>query len=334
MLAAIPYRTFPTIDLGPLSIRTFGLMVGLGILIGAMLAARHGERHGVDREETYRLATRMVVAGLIGARLTWDLTHLSSIDSPIDLVAVWEGGLQFSGGFLAALLVGLPAFRRWDRLTRFRMLDGYAFGLTVGLAFGRVGCYAVGEHLGATSTSFFLASRYEGGETREGPPAVDQVVHNTSLYEFLFLVPLAVVLWAIVRRRPEAAPGTAVGVFVLYYGVARFLTDFLRGYDEETLGLTGAQWMCLVMVPAGVWLLVKKRRQTAATMARRAERRAAAAEESEVTEATDRAEAAEVAEATDRAEGADRAEASEVAEATDRAEITRGTGPPSPPSGD
>lgn len=275
ILAAIPYRTFPEIDLGPLTLRTFGLLVGTGILVGAVLAARHGERHGVDREETYRLATRMVVAGIIGARLTWDLTHLSSIDSPIDLIAVWEGGLQFSGGFLAALAVGLPAFRRWDRVTRFRMLDGYAFGLTVGLAFGRVGCYAVGEHLGATSTSFFLASRYEGGETREGPPLVGQAIHNTSLYELLFLVPIAVVLWLVLRRRPEPAPGTAVGVFVLAYGACRFATDFLRAYDEETLGLTGAQWMCLAMVPIGIWVLTSKRRQTAASLARREERQAA-----------------------------------------------------------
>jgi phosphatidylglycerol---prolipoprotein diacylglyceryl transferase len=278
MLAAIPYRTFPQVDLGPLSIRTFGLMVGIGILLGAMIAARHGERFGVDAEVSYRLATRMVVAGVIGARLTWDLTHLSSIDSPIDLIAVWEGGLQFSGGFLAALVVGLPAFRAWDRLTRFRMLDGYALGLTVGLAIGRIGCYAVGEHLGGTPTTFFLATRYEGGDTRE-PAEVGQVIHNTALYEILFLVPLAVVLWLIVRRRPEAAPGTALGVFVLYYGTARFVTDFLRAFDEETLGLTGAQWMCLAMIPIGVWLLVKKRRQTAATLARRAERQAAAAAE-------------------------------------------------------
>lgn len=290
--AAIPYRTFPQIDLGPLSIRTFGLMVGLGILLGAMLAARHGERHGVDREDSYRLATRMVVAGIIGARLTWDLTHLSEIDSPVDLIAVWEGGLQFSGGFIAAVLVGLPAFRAWDRVTRFRMLDGYAFGLTVGLAIGRIGCYAVGEHLGGTPTSFFLATRYEGGDTRE-PVVVGEAVHHTALYEILFLVPLAVLLWLILRRRPEAAPATAVGVFVLYYGVARFLTDFLRAFDEETLNLTGAQWMCVAMIPIGVWLLTKKRRQTAATLARRAERReaaaATAADESEA-EAAEKAE--------------------------------------------
>ena len=85
---------------------------------------------------------------------------------PIDVIAVWEGGLQFSGGFIAAILVGAPSFRRWPTTTRWRLLDGMALGLAVGMFFGRIGCYAVGEHLGGP-TDFFLASRYDGGSRRE-----------------------------------------------------------------------------------------------------------------------------------------------------------------------
>src|SRR5687768_2601085 len=98
VLAAIPYETFPEITLGPLDLRTFGLMVGLGVLVGAVIAARYIERVlGVSRDETYALATRMVVAGVIGARITWVLSHLDRIDSLVDVIAIWEGGLQFSG---------------------------------------------------------------------------------------------------------------------------------------------------------------------------------------------------------------------------------------------
>src|SRR5690606_9112525 len=166
VLAAIPYTTFPTIELGPLELRTFGLMVALGVLLGTWSAARNAERFGVPRDETYRVATWMVLAGIVGSRLTWAITHTESIEDPIDVIAIWEGGIQFSGGFIAALLVGLPMFRRWDRLQRWRILDGYALGLTIGLAVGRVGCFAVGEHFGRTS-DFLLATRYDGGEVRE-----------------------------------------------------------------------------------------------------------------------------------------------------------------------
>lgn len=252
-LAAIPYTTFPEIALGPLRLRTFGLAVGAGVLIGAWVAARLLERVGISREDTYRLATRMVVAGVVGARITWDISHWSDIDSPLDLVAVWNGGLQFSGGFLAAVAVGFPTFRRWSRAQRWRVLDGYAYGLTLGLAIGRIGCYSVGEHLGRDTTSFFLATRYDGGATREGPPLDGQVIHNTALYELLLLLALFGLLTLLYRRRP--APGVLMGAFCLWYGVTRFLTDFLRGYDDTALGLTGAQWMCVLLVPTGIWIL-------------------------------------------------------------------------------
>ena len=261
MLAAIPYTTFPKIDLGPFSIRTFGLMVALGVMLGAWIASRVGERWGVPADDTISLATKLVIAGVIGARITWVLTHLDQIDSPLDVVAVWKGGLQFSGGFILAVIVGLPTFRKWSRLTRWRMLDGLALGLTVGLAIGRIGCYSVGEHLGKATTSFFLAVRYDGGVTREGPPEIGQVIHNTALYEMLHLVVLAGLLWWVLRKRP--VPGSLIGIFCVWYGVARFGTDFLRGYDETKLGLTGAQWMCVALVPIGLYILVRVRRSLA-----------------------------------------------------------------------
>ena len=272
VLAAIPYTTFPTIELGPLNLRTFGLMVALGVLVGSWIAAAYGERFGVARDETYRVATWMVLAGIVGSRLTWAATHTDQIENPVDVIAIWEGGIQFSGGFICALIVGLPLFRRWSRVLRWRLLDGYALGFSLGLALGRVGCYAVGEHFGRT-TDFFLASRYDGGEVREPtlgdvPLVPGTTFHNTSLYEFLYLVVLFGVLGGLVlaarRRGREVSPGTLVGVFVLVYGVCRLISDSFRVNDERIAGMTGAQWLCLVMVAAGAWILVKVRPRLAA----------------------------------------------------------------------
>ncbi len=287
VLAAIPYTTFPTIELGPLNLRTFGLMVALGVLLGAWIAAAYAERFGVSRDETYRVATWMVLAGIIGSRLTWAATHTDQIESPIDVIAIWEGGIQFSGGFICALIVGLPFFRRWTKLQRWRVLDGYALGLTLGLALGRIGCYSVGEHFGRES-GFFLATRYDGGEVRETtlgdtPLLPGMTFHNTALYEFLYLMVLFAILGAVVlatrRKGREVPPGTIVGVFVLYYGITRWLSDSLRVNDERVAGMTGAQWMCLALIPAGIWILWKVRPRLAAL--------AAAADEESATAGAD-----------------------------------------------
>jgi len=266
VLAAIPYTTFPIIAIGPFELRTFGLMVGLGVLIGSYTAARFVESHtGVVRDETYRLATRMVVAGVIGSRITWDITHWSEIGSPLDLVAVWKGGLQFSGGFIAAVAVGVPTFRKWPKPVRWSNLDGYAYGLTIGLAFGRVGCTSVGEHFGSVS-DFLLAVRYDGGSVREPLLGATKLqpgmtFHNTSIYELALLLVLFGGLTVLARRRP--APGTIVGTFLLLYAVQRGLLDFLRVNDKTVAGLTGAQWMCACIVPISIWILVRVRKQTA-----------------------------------------------------------------------
>jgi phosphatidylglycerol:prolipoprotein diacylglycerol transferase len=171
--------------------------------------------------------------------------------------ALWEGGLEFSGGFLAAAAIVLWWLRRHREVGGPVLADGVVLGLAVGLAIGRIGCYSVGEHLGH-ETSFPLAVHYLGGVTREGPIPVGAHIHNTALYEMLLLLPLiGLMLWL---RRRGTPPGWLTAVFLLWYGVQRFSTDFLRAYDRRALGLTGAQYVCIGLVVAGLVMAVRLRR--------------------------------------------------------------------------
>ena len=272
LLGIIPYETFPMIELGPLHLRTFGLMVAIGVLVGAFLAARYGEEHGVPRDTTYSLAMRMVIVGIIGARLTWVVSHTSQIHSPIDVIAVWQGGLQFSGGFLFAVAAGYPVYRTWNRVTRWHSLDGYAYGLTIGLGIGRIACTSVREHFGRMS-HFFLAVRYDGGSVREPtlgklPLQRGMEFHNTAIYELIYLVLFFLFLtWLLYGRKPRPPVGTVLGLFCLFYGVARFASDSLRVNDDRFLRLTGAQYLCLALIPTGIWILRRVRRLLAEDLA-------------------------------------------------------------------
>lgn len=258
VLAGIPYETFPTIQLGPLTVRVFGLMVALGMITGILVAARRNERYGVPRGETERVGFWLVVVGLVGARAGWVLTNLERIESPIDVIAVWEGGLQFTGGFVAAALLAPVLTRSWPPGKRWHFLDGAVLGLAIGQLIGRVGCYAVGEHLGGP-TDFFLGVTYQGGVTIEGPLEVGVTYHNTALYEILWLVPIIVILVLLDRR--GSAAGSMTAIFSIWYGTFRFLTDFLREYDATVLGLTGAQYASIALVAVGIWLLATRSRR-------------------------------------------------------------------------
>jgi phosphatidylglycerol---prolipoprotein diacylglyceryl transferase len=257
----IPYRTFPGFDLGPVTIHTFGLLVALGLLLGSVVMVRHGQRHGVDPARLERLAFWTLVIGVVGARVLFVLSDIGSfLDRPWAVFALWEGGLEFSGGFLVAAGYVIWWLRRNPDVPGLMVADGMVLGLSIGMAIGRIGCYSVGEHLGG-ETNFFLAVHYLGGVTREGPIRVGAHIHNTALYEALLLLPLiALLFW--MRRRAVPA-GWMTVTFLLWYGVQRFSTDFFRAYDKTKWGLTGAQFVCIGLVFAGaVMATVLRRHQT------------------------------------------------------------------------
>lgn len=251
-LAGISFPTFPTITLGPLRIMTFGLFVALGVIAGIYIAARRNVRFGIPRSETEKVGIILVGIGLVGARVLWVLTHLEEITSPIDVIAVWDGGLQFTGGFVTAIVLAPLLTRKWPKGQRWNLLDGAVLGLAVGQAIGRIGCVAVGEHLGGPTT-FFLGWTYTGGATVEGPLVIGQTYHNTALYEILWLLPIiALLLW---QDRRGTRPGVMAATFAICYGICRFGTDFLRTYDERLWGLTGAQFMCIGLTLFGLLVL-------------------------------------------------------------------------------
>lgn len=255
----IPYVPFPTIEVGPVTIQVFGLCVAVGVLLGGWVAARRNAVLGISVEDTERIVIGLVVAGVVGARLLWVLTNLDSIDSPLDVVAVWDGGLQFSGGFILALIVSPYLTRGLSRAQRWHMIDGAAIGLAIGLIFGRIGCYAVGEHLGGR-TDFPLGITYLGGDTIEGPLTEGATYWATPVLEFLYVGVILTIMLFADRRRAYGA-GTLAGIFSVGYAISRFSSDFLRTYDPVVYGFTGAQYMTMVLFPVGMWFLLSARRR-------------------------------------------------------------------------
>lgn len=248
----IPYRTLPELGLGPVTVHVFGVALAVGILAGAAVLSRCSRGRGVD-VDVASLTVRLVVAGLVGARLAYVLAHPSRFGArPWAVLYVWEGGLQFAG---AAVAAGI-ALWRWlptqPQPVRGPVIGSLAIALPVGLAIGRLGCVAVGEHLGPP-TSFFLATRYLGGRVLEGSLTPGVAIHNPALYEAIGLAAMAAALAVAHRRRPD--PVRLAAAAAAWYGLQRFVIDFTRSADGRVAGLTAAQFgaAAVVLAAAAAW---------------------------------------------------------------------------------
>ncbi len=214
------------IQLGPLSIRWYGILMATAIAVGFWLAHREARAGKLPADDLLRVAQWAVVAGLVGARLyevafNWDYYG----QHPAKIVAVWEGGLAIHGGLIVGSIVGAWLAGRW-RLPVLRSLDVAAPCVAIGQAIGRWGNFFNEEAFGRpTELPWKL---YISPAHRPPEFARYDYFHPTFLYESLWdlAIFLALVLWL----RPELRdrPGALFFCYVGLYSVGRFAIESLR----------------------------------------------------------------------------------------------------------
>jgi phosphatidylglycerol:prolipoprotein diacylglycerol transferase len=250
----IPYFELREIPIGGgRSLATFGTLVALGIFLGAWFVDRRARRMGISEREIPGAILSAVVGGLVLAHLV-ALLQAGAVGpwSPRVLLGFWNGMSSF-GGFAGAFL-GLALYYARSRRSWLPRADLLVQGLVIGWVFGRLGCALVHDHIGRPS-EFPLAVRFPDGPR-----------HDLGLYEFLYTVVVLVPAVVLLNRRPRP-PGTSVAVLALLYAPVRFALDFLRqtdlpGADARHLGLTVAQYGCILLAGIGIVLLLRTRRRT------------------------------------------------------------------------
>ena len=263
MLAAISWNVVTEFHIGPFMIRPHGVLIAVGFFAGAVVMRRYTRARGIDDDALWRVLTWGLVGGLIGMRAAWDLGHWGEMRSPLDLIAVWNGGMSLLGGLVGAVALGAIAARR-ERLPALPLLDMAAPGLALGIAIGRVSDLIIGDHLGKPTTLPW-GFRYVGGTMPlDGVPPVGTVVHPVALYDLILTTALLfVLLWFV--RSPRAT-GSAIALFTLWYTGGRILTDFLRTDPRRFAGLTGSQLTSIAAVGAvSLTLWVRARKRASAT---------------------------------------------------------------------
>jgi len=247
------------LQLGPLAIRWYGLMYLLAFLAFYLLGrwrvthTHDGPATGLRASHIEDLLFFGVLGVVIGGRLGYVLFYKPAyyLQHPLEVLAVWQGGMAFHGGLLG-VIVACWLFARRHEVPFLRLMDLVAPLVPLGLAAGRMGNFINGELWGrATDLPWAMVFPQSG---------TDLPRHPSQLYQFAgegLLLFLIVWLYA---RRPRPV-GRVAGMFLLGYGALRFLAEFGREPDAFlgllAAGLTMGQLLSVPMVLGGLYLLLR-----------------------------------------------------------------------------
>ena len=253
------------LQLGPLSVHWYGLTYlaafGLFLWLGhqrlqhAPFVQLQGDQawHSQDVEDILFLGVMGVV---LGGRIGYCLFYkpLYYLNNPLDILAVWQGGMSFHGGLLG-VIVAMAWFARTWRRPFLQVMDFVAPCVPTGLAAGRVGNFINGELWGRLADPDLPWGMVFRG-------AGDLPRHPSQVYQFLLEgLLLFVLLWIFARKgRPQ---GQVSGAFLLGYGLFRFIAEFFREPDAHlgllSMGMSMGQWLCVPMILGGLWMVFARR---------------------------------------------------------------------------
>jgi phosphatidylglycerol:prolipoprotein diacylglycerol transferase len=242
------------IKIGPLGIHWYGLMYIVGFIAGWWLGRYRAGRPGSGwrKQEIPDLLVYVAFGIVIGGRLGYVLFYNPGhyLAHPLEVIQIWKGGMSFHGGLIGVILAMVLYARKTER-SFLAVADFIAPLVPIGLGTGRIGNFINHELWGrVTDVPWGMLFRGAGPEPR----------HPSQLYEFaLEGVLLFMVLW-IYSAKPRST-GAVSGLFLLCYGVFRFVVELVREPDAH-LGYLAFGWvtmghvLSLPMILLGAGLLL------------------------------------------------------------------------------
>ena len=229
--------------IGPLVVRWYGIAYVLGFLFAGLLMWRIAKRWKLrfDADALLTIICGVIVGIIVGARVGYCLFYGNGyyLEHPLEILAINQGGMSFHGGLIGALLSGIVS-AKLTGIPYLTLADMGAIVAPIGLFLGRCANFVNGELWGAETD---LPWGVVFGGTAGMMPR-----HPSQLYEALLEgVLLFIILFALSRKRPPRSRGTFIGVFLVVYGICRFLIEFVRQPDAQ-LGYLFGGWVTMGQV--------------------------------------------------------------------------------------
>lgn len=252
-----PQPPFTPFGADSLELHPFGFLVGLGIVLGTIIAGKRAKQLGLSERVVADVALWAVIPGFIGAHLIHQIFYEPHeiLQDPLILLQVWNGISSF-GGFIGGTLGVLYYFLKKNKELPFLpYADAIIYGFAFAWIFGRLGCTTAFDHPGL-QTDFFMGMEYLG-RAKDGTPLPNfgKILHNLGWYEAIWAMAMSLFFWT--QRNKTHFKGWFLATFVVAYMPIRFALDFLRINDAPYGGMTPAQWFAIVLMGLGAWLLYK-----------------------------------------------------------------------------
>lgn len=254
----------PTIiEIGPIPIRSFGLMVALALFAGAIRLSISFARYGISPQLAERYVTAAGISGLLGARVWYLIENWSWVKNDFFSAAFASAGFTFYGGFIIAAVVVYSMAKR-DGVPMGKFCDSFGPALALGYAIGRLGCQLSGDGDYGSATSGLWGMSYATGVV---PTLPGERVYPTPLFESV--ISLAIVFFLSYIERGEryfAKPLQRFGLYLICISAERVFVEIFRINPSILWRLSEAQVIGTVLLFLGAMMVWMPRgRSTAAS---------------------------------------------------------------------
>lgn len=269
MRTSIPSPSEGVLWLGPVPLRAYAFCILAGVVVATIIAGRRLEARGHAREAATGVALWIVPFGIVGGRLYHVITtpqpYFGAGGHPLDAFKVWQGGLGIWGAvMLGALGAWLGAKR--EGVPFAVLADAVAPALPLAQAIGRFGNYFNNELYGRrTDVPWALEIHQWDGSAGKavldgaGNPVVLGTFHPTFLYEALWCVLIALVIWRL-SDSGRLRQGQAFALYVMLYPVGRCFVELMRSdFANHVLGLRVNVWVSVLVFGLGLALFLLRR---------------------------------------------------------------------------
>ena len=274
---------YPYIDIGPVHLGTFGLLLWLAAVVATVVLHKNFVRNRVDADALTVVAF-VVIAGILGAKAWHELENVSELraamaqivapgwghplDILVDFLHWFQAGFAWFGGLVAG--IGMLMWQGWEArpggakrwFGAVRMLDLATPAAAIGYGVGRIGCLTsgVGDY-GINTTLPWGVHMAKNALVPPNPP--NALVQPTPIYELLFGLALAWLLWQLGKKlRPI---GWLTGLYLILSGLGRFLVEFVRINPKLYWGMSNAQMAAIGSMVAGLLVMLIARRSALST---------------------------------------------------------------------